>query len=77
MRVDLIVDKSRLEKDMFSRIEPEMNKRILPFYPDARIRVRKGENNHLDISGKDKNAKTKINELLEAMFDEADEWLHN
>ncbi len=77
MRIDMIVDESRLEKGMFSRIEPEMEKRILPLYPDAKIRVRKGENNHLDIADKNKMAKEQVHELLEEMFNEADEWLYN
>lgn len=77
MRIDMIVDESRLPKNTFGRIQPEMEKRVLALYPDAIIRVRKGENNNLSIMEKNDKAKEVVNGLLEEMFNEADEWLYN
>lgn len=77
MRIDMIVDNNRLAEGMLSRIEHEVEKRVLSLYPNAIIRVRKGENNHLDIADKNKSAKDHVHELLEEMFNDADEWLYN
>lgn len=76
MRIDMIVDESRLPKGAFGLIQPEMEKRILPLFPDSRIRVRKGNNNHLEVADKSKDNKEKVHAMLEEMFNEADEWLY-
>ncbi len=77
MRVEMIVNASGLPKGKFSLIEPEMKKRLSLLDPNIRIRIRKGENNHLDIMEKDKTKKERAHSLLEEMFNEADEWLYN
>ncbi|MCF7495070.1 MULTISPECIES: DinI-like family protein [unclassified Vibrio] len=77
MRVDMIVKASGLPKGTFSLIEPEIQKRLSVLDPDVCVRIRKGENNHLDIMERDKTKKEKAHALLEEMFNEADEWLYN
>ena len=54
MRVDMIVKASGLPKGTFSLIEPEIQKRLSVLDPDVCVRIRKGENNHLDIMERDK-----------------------
>lgn len=49
MRVEMIVDATRLPKGTFPLIEPEIVKRLSKLEPNVRVRVRKGENNQLDI----------------------------
>ncbi|MGR6831043.1 DinI-like family protein [Aliivibrio wodanis] len=44
-------------------------------YPDARIRLRKGTSNHLEIYAP-KNDKEAANKLIEEMFNDAEEWLY-
>lgn len=75
MRVEMMVDEKVLPKQGCTKIAAEMEKRLLPLYPEIRIRVRKGSNNQLDIYTKIKDDKKKIHKIVENMFNEADEWL--
>ena len=75
MRVNMMVDPKLLPRNGMSLITAEMEKRLLPRFPDAHIRVRKGSSTHLDISCKVKGEKEVVNKIIETMFDEADEWL--
>ncbi|RJX68708.1 DinI family protein [Vibrio sinensis] len=75
MRIEMMVDEKMLPKQGCSKITAEMEKRLLTLYPDIRIRVRKGSNNQLDIYAKIKDDKKKIHNIIEAMFNESDEWL--
>ncbi len=77
MRVEMIVDATRLPKGTFPLIEPEIVKRLSKLEPNVRVRVRKGENNQLDIMEKDKTKKENAHKMLEEMFNEAEEWLYN
>lgn len=77
MRVNMMIKESDLPDGKFSLIEPEVQRRLAKVYPDVQVRVRKGENNQLDIQEKDKNRREKLQQLLEDIFDEADEWLYN
>ncbi|HHY0626822.1 TPA: DinI-like family protein, partial [Vibrio parahaemolyticus] len=58
-----------------SKITDELNRRLVPLYPDVRIRVRKGTNNNLELYSKDKDEKKAVQKLIEQAFNEADEWL--
>ncbi|ANS88186.1 DinI-like family protein (plasmid) [Vibrio scophthalmi] len=77
MRVEMMVDEKVLPKQGCTKIAVEMEKRLLPLYPEIRIRVRKWSNNQLDIYTKIKDDKKKIHKIVENMFNEADEWLTN
>ncbi len=77
MRVEMIVKADGLPKGKFSLIEPEILRRLSVLDPNVRVRIRKGENNHLEIIDKSKDNKEKAHEILEEMFNEADEWLYN
>jgi len=75
MRIEMILNTALLPKNGFTLIQQEMERRVWQRYPDARIRLRKGTNNHLDIYAP-KSDKEAANALIETMFNEADEWLY-
>ena len=75
MRIEMILNSALLPKNGTALIQQEMERRVWQRYPDARIRLRKGTNNHLDIYAP-KNDKEAANKLIEEMFNDAEEWLY-
>lgn len=78
IRIDLQIPKegAGLPKDGIKLIEKELDERIHRRWPDALIRVRRGTNTNLSISGSTKGEKEAINQAIEEMFDEAADWLY-
>lgn len=74
MRVEMIANKKLLPKNGLSLITVELEKRLTPLFPHVKVRVRSGENNQLDIYAK-KEQKKIVHDLIEEMFNDADEWL--
>jgi hypothetical protein len=70
----MMVQTTHLPPNGISLITAELEKRLWPMFPDAKIRVRKGNNNHLEIYAK-KEQKTLANEIVEQAFNEAEDWL--
>ena len=77
MRVEMMVSEKMLPPLGIVKITTEMEKRLMPIYPDVRIRIRKGPNNQLDIYAKPKDERNAVNKTIETMFNEADEWLND
>ncbi|WP_299144207.1 DinI-like family protein [uncultured Vibrio sp.] len=75
MRIEMMVDTKVLPKGGLGKITAELDRRLKPLYPDARIRVRKGTNNNLEVYSRDKAEKKRVNKMIEEAFNEADEWL--
>ncbi|PSU43034.1 DinI family protein [Photobacterium frigidiphilum] len=75
MNIELMVNKTGLPDKGFPKLENEFNRRILSRWPEAIIRVRKGNNNVLTVLRASSTDKKLVSQLLEEMFDEADEWL--
>ena len=75
MLIEMILNTALLPKNGLTLIQQEMERRVWQRYPDARIRMRKGTNNHLDIYAP-KNDKEAANKLIEEMFNDAEEWLY-
>ncbi len=59
MRIEMIVNTALLPKNGLTLLQQEMERRVWQRYPDARIRMRKGTNNHLDIYAPKKGSLTK------------------
>ncbi|KAB1512024.1 DinI-like family protein [Photobacterium damselae] len=78
IRIDLQIPKegAGLPKDGIELIESELDHRIHCRWPDALIRVRRGTNTNLSISGTVKDEKEAISQIIEEMFDEAADWLY-
>ena len=74
MRVEMMVQKDKLPKNGLSLITVELEKRLHGIFPDAKVRVRAGTSNRLDIYAH-KDKKTLANNIVEQAFNEADEWL--
>ena len=77
MRVEMMVNEKMLPALGIAKITTEMEKRLMPTYPDVRIRIRQGPNNKLDIYAKTKDERNAVNKTIETMFNEADEWLND
>ncbi|MBB1315277.1 MULTISPECIES: DinI-like family protein [Aliivibrio] len=75
MRIEMIITAAQLPKDGLTLIQQEMERRVWESYPNARIRIRKGANNHLEIYAP-KDDKKAANIIVEQMFNEAEEWLY-
>ncbi len=77
MRIEMMVDEKSLPKQGITKITDELNRRLVPLYPNVRLRVRKGTNNNLEIYSRDKDEKKAVHKVIEQAFNEADEWLLN
>ncbi len=49
MRVEMIVQSTDLPPNGVSLITAELEKRLWSSFPDAKVRVREGNHNHLEI----------------------------
>ncbi|QOQ67623.1 DinI-like family protein [Photobacterium damselae] len=78
IRIDLQIPKegAGLPTNGITLIEKELDKRIHRQWPEALIRVRWGTSLNLSISGSTKSETEAINLVIEAMFDEAADWLY-
>ncbi|CEO40797.1 DinI family protein [Photobacterium kishitanii] len=75
MRIELMVNKNNVPEDTFHQVEREFTRRMAISWPDALVRVRLGGANELSVLGGIKEDKQQVELQLEAMFDEADDWL--
>ncbi|MCD9474250.1 DinI-like family protein [Photobacterium phosphoreum] len=75
MRIELMVNKNNVPQDTFCQVEREFSRRMAISWPDALVRVRLGGANELSVLGGLKEDKQQVELALEAMFDEADDWL--
>ena len=75
MRIELMVNKNNVPEDTFYQVESEFTRRMAISWPDALVRVRLGGANELSVLGGLKEDKQHVESELEAMFDEADDWL--
>ncbi|PSU44525.1 DinI family protein [Photobacterium frigidiphilum] len=76
MKIELMVNKTGLPKNGFTKLENEFTRRIHARWPETHIRLRKGNNNNLTVLSASKGEKEAVGKLLEEMFEEADEWLY-
>jgi len=74
MRIELMVQKASLPKNGIVLITEELEKRVRSVFPEAKIRVRSGTSNQLEIHDK-KEKKKIVSNIIESAFNEADEWL--
>lgn len=70
-----MVNKNNVLQDTFCQVEREFSRRMAISWPDALVRVRLGGANELSVLGGLKEDKQQVELALEAMFDEADDWL--
>ncbi|MBF6636566.1 DinI family protein [Rouxiella silvae] len=77
MRVELSYDKRNVAgiPGASEKITQELTKRVHRMFPDAEIKVKAMQANGLSTHGASKQEKSLLNQMLEEMFDEADEWL--
>ena len=76
MKIELMVNKTGLPENGLAKLENEFTRRIDARWPEAHIRLRKGNSNNLTVLGASKSEKEAVGKLLEDMFEEADEWLY-
>ncbi|TOK17507.1 DinI family protein [Vibrio parahaemolyticus] len=67
MRVEMMVQKDKLPKNGVSLITVELEKRLWVVFPDAKVRVRSGTSNQLDIYAH-KDKKLLANKIIEQAF---------
>ena len=75
MRIELMVNQNNVPENVFYQVESEFIRRMAISWPDALVRVRLGGANELSVLGGLKEDKQHVESELEAMFDEADDWL--
>ena len=77
MRVELIFDKRNVSgiPNASEKIEAELVKRVHRMFPDAEVKVKPMQANRLNTQGASKQERSQLNQMLEEMFEEADEWL--
>lgn len=77
MRVELIFDKRNVAgiPNASEKIEAELIKRVHRMFPDAEVKVKSMQANGLNTQGASKQERSQLNQMLEEMFEEADEWL--
>ncbi|MGG5215564.1 DinI family protein [Rahnella variigena] len=77
MRVELIFDKRNVAgiPNASEKIEAELVKRVHRMFPDAEVKVKPMQANGLNTQGASKQERSQLNQMLEEMFEEADEWL--
>ncbi|MGF1804236.1 DinI family protein [Aliivibrio sifiae] len=75
MRIEMIVNVSLLPKNGMTLLNQQLEKQILLPYPDAKIRIRKGQSNTLEVYAKKEDKKNAL-KIIEEMFNEADSWLY-
>lgn len=77
MRVELSYDKRNVAAipDAGEKITLELTKRVHRLFPQAEIKVKAMQANGLSTFGVSKQEKSQLNQMLEEMFEEADEWL--
>ncbi len=75
MRIEMILNSALLPTNGAILIQQEMERHVWQCYLDARIRIRKGTNNYLDIYAP-KNDKEAANKLIEDIFNDEEEWLY-
>lgn len=76
MRVELIFDKRNVQSipNAAGLILDELTRRVREVFPDAEVKVKPMQANGIN-SDCNKQEKAVLNRLVEAMFEEADEWL--
>ncbi|MEC6823626.1 MULTISPECIES: DinI-like family protein [Photobacterium] len=75
MRIELMLNKNNVPEATFCQVESEFTRRMAISWPDALVRVRLGGSNEISVLGGIKEDKQQVELQLEAMFDEADDWL--
>ena len=77
MRVELSYDKRNVAAipNAGEKITKELTKRVHRLFPEAEIKVKAMQANGLSTHGVSKQEKSQLNQMLEEMFEEADEWL--
>jgi len=77
MLVELVYDKRNVSgiPDANDKIHAELTKRVHRLFPDAEVKVKPMQANGLNTSGASKQDRSQLNQMLEEMFEEADEWL--
>ncbi|MFA1563274.1 DinI-like family protein [Aliivibrio fischeri] len=75
MRIEMIVNVSLLPKNGIDLLNQELEKQLLLPYPDAKIRIRKGQSNSLEVYAKKEDKKNAL-KIIETLFNEADSWLY-
>jgi DNA-damage-inducible protein I len=77
MRIELMVNQNNVPENVFYQVESEFTRRMAISWPDALVRVRLGGANELSVLGglKEDKQHVDVESELEAMFDEADDWL--
>lgn len=77
MLVELVYDKRNVSSipDANEKIHAELTKRVQRLFPDAAVKVKPMQANGLNTSGASKQDRSQLNQMLEEMFEEADEWL--
>ncbi|MBH2842879.1 DinI-like family protein [Serratia marcescens] len=77
MKVELVIQKNKeLPAGAVAAIEQEFQKRLLKSYPDCRVAVRLGAQDHLSVLGAEKGAKERVENILQETWESAGDWFY-
>lgn len=76
MHVEIIIDKEQnVKTGTLSALESELYKRLMPAFPETKIRIRQGTMTVLDVTGKEpKEDKDRARQIIQSVWED-DSWL--
>ncbi|MHC5174324.1 DinI-like family protein [Serratia rhizosphaerae] len=77
MRVDILINKNKeLPDGAAAALERELSGRLLKQFSDFRVFVRLGSQDSLSVLGGDKDAKKRVETILQETWESADDWFY-
>jgi len=77
MRVELSIDRTKeLPKDAVSALEKELLTRLQDQVGDCTLVIRRAGSDGLSVLGGEKDAKKKVEEILQQTWESADDWFY-
>ncbi|MDR0805726.1 MAG: DinI-like family protein [Enterobacteriaceae bacterium] len=75
MQVEISIRKEdRLPDGAEAALKQELEKRLLCYFADVRVRVKRGTGNDVTVLGGMKTDKERVTEILQQTWESADDW---
>ncbi|MCK7325108.1 DinI-like family protein [Enterobacter roggenkampii] len=77
MKVELTIDRTKdLPKGAVSALEKELLKRLQNQFDECSLVIRRAGSDGLSVYGGEKEAKKKVEEILQQTWESADDWFY-
>lgn len=77
MRIEIVIDKEqKISQATLNALESELYKNLIPLFPNAAVRIRKGSANAVELSGlKLDEDKENVMRIVQGVWED-DSWQH-